>query len=59
MKIEKETREKVLLQGNWGKVWARLYIEKQEGKMTEELEKWAVDNMTILYKLLSPKLERH
>jgi hypothetical protein len=39
--IEKETGEKVIIQEDWGKTWARLYIEKDEGEMTDELKKWA------------------
>lgn len=34
-----ETNEKVIVQENWGKTRARLYIEKNEGKMTEDLKK--------------------
>jgi len=56
--IERETGEKVIIQEDWGKNWARLYIEKKEGKMTEELKKWAVEKMKIFYKLLQPKLEK-
>jgi hypothetical protein len=56
--IEQGTGEKVTFQENWGKVWSRLYLEKDEGRMTEELKKWAVEKMTILYKLLQPKLEK-
>ena len=56
--IEKETGEKVIIQEDWGKTWARLYIEKGEGKMTEELKKWAIEKMKILYKLLQPKLDK-
>jgi len=55
--IEKETGEKVIIQEDWGKNWARLYLEKNEGKMTDELKKWAIDKMIIFYKLLQPKLE--
>ena len=56
--IEKETGEKVIFQKDWGSVWARLYIEKNEGRMTPELEEWALGKMLILYKLLQPKLEK-
>jgi len=56
--IEKETGEKVIIQEDWGKNWARLYLEKNEGKMTDELRKWAIEKMAILYKLLQPKLEK-
>ncbi len=56
--IEKETGEKVTIQEDWGKTWARLYIEKNEGKMTDELKKWAIDKMVIFYRLLQPKLKK-
>jgi len=56
--IEKATGEKVIFQEDWGRTWARLYLEKNEGKMTDELKKWAVEKMTILYKLLQPKLDK-
>jgi hypothetical protein len=56
--IEKETEEKVIFQKDWGKAWARLYIEKNEGNMTQELEEWALEKMTILRKLLQPELDK-
>ena len=56
--IEKETGEKVIIQEDWCKTEARLYIEKGEGKMTDELKKWAIEKMKIFYKLLQPKLEK-
>lgn len=56
--IEKETGEKVTFQEDWGKTWARLYIEKNEGKLTDELKEWAIEKMAILYRLLQPKLEK-
>jgi len=55
--IEKATGEQVIVQKEWGKSWARLYLEKNEGKMTKELEDWALEKMVILYKLLKPKLQ--
>lgn len=56
--IEKATGEKVIFLEDWGKTNSRLYIEKNEGKMTEELKQWAVDKMVIFYKLLKPKLDK-
>lgn len=55
--IEKVTGEKAIFQENWGSHWSRLYIEKKEGEMTEELKKWAVEKMTLLYNFLQPKIE--
>jgi hypothetical protein len=56
--IEQATNEKVIIQKDWGKSWCRLYIEKNEGRMTEELKEWAVEKMKIFYDLLHPKLEK-
>lgn len=56
--IEKQTGEKVIFLKQWGSNWSRLFILKNEGAMTEELKKWAVDKMEILYKLLQPELEK-
>lgn len=57
-KIEEETGERINLQRDWGKSWARLYIEKSEGKMTEDLKTWAVEKMDKLFRLLQPELEK-
>lgn len=56
--IEQKTGEKVIYQNDWGRVWARLYIEKNEGSMTEELKQWAVEKMEILFKILQPELDK-
>lgn len=56
--LEAKTGEKVIIQENWGRNWARLYIEKPEGRMTDELKKWALEKMEIFYKVLQPKLEK-
>jgi hypothetical protein len=56
--IESETGEKVIFQKEWGKRWARIYFEKNEGKITDELKEWAVDKMVIFYNLLMPELEK-
>lgn len=55
--IEKNLVEKVTFQKEWGKAWARLFVEKQEGKITEELKVWAVDMMVKLINLLQPELD--
>lgn len=54
--IEKALGEKVIFQPNWGKVVGRLYIQKNEGRLTEELKQWAIEKMVILYNTLQPKL---
>jgi hypothetical protein len=56
--IEKQTGESVVFQKEWGKAWSRIYIEKGEGKMTDDLKKWAVEKMEIFYKILKPELDK-
>lgn len=56
-KIEQATNEKVVFQKDWGKNWARLFIEKNEGKMTNELKDWAVDKMKIIIEILQPEID--
>lgn len=55
--IENNTGEKVTFEENWGHKSSRLYLLKHEGRMTEELKKWAIENMVALYNLLQPKLQ--
>ena len=56
--IEEATREKVILNENWGKNWARIYLEKLEGNFTEELKEWAVEKMVSFYELIQPELDK-
>lgn len=56
--LERNLGEKVIFQKDWGKNWSRLYIEKKEGKMTEELKKWAVEKMKIFIQIIQPELDR-
>jgi hypothetical protein len=55
--IEKDLGEKVTFQKDWGKTWSRLFVEKQEGKITEELKVWAVEMMVKLINHLQPELD--
>ncbi|MFZ6017100.1 MAG: DUF4268 domain-containing protein [Nitrospirota bacterium] len=55
--IEKDLAEKVTFQKDWGKAWSRLFVEKQEGKITEELKVWAVEMMVKLINRLQPELD--
>jgi len=57
-KIESQLEEKIIFQRDWGKVWARIYVLKNEGKMTVDLKNWGVNTMEIFYKLLQPELEK-
>jgi len=56
--IEKKSGEKVVFQKDWNRFWSRLYIEKHEGSMTEELKRWVVEKTEILYKILQPELDK-
>lgn len=55
-KIEQATGEKVIFEKDWGKTWSRMYIEKKEGKMTNELKDWAVNKMKIFIEILEPEI---
>jgi hypothetical protein len=56
-KIEKATNEKVIFDKSWGNNWSKLYIEKNEGKMTNELKNWAVEKMKIIIEILQPEID--
>ncbi|EKD26972.1 MAG: hypothetical protein ACD_79C00949G0001 [uncultured bacterium] len=56
--IEKLTGEKVIFNPKWSGTYARLYLQKNEGSMTEELKIWAIEKMAILYNLLQPEIEK-
>ena len=58
LQIEQSLGEKVIFQKDWGKNWSRLYIEKNEGRMTEELKDWTVKKMKILIEILQPELDK-
>ena len=57
-KIELATGEEVFFQKDWGKNWSRIYLEINEGKITEELKEWAVSKMKILIDILQPELDK-
>lgn len=57
-RLEHEIGSPVVVQKEWGKTWARLYVEKQEGKMTDALREWAVETMVKLIQLLQPELDK-
>jgi len=56
--IEQALGEQVVLEEDWSKNWSRLYIEKMEGRMTDELKDWAVQKMKILIETLQPEIEK-
>jgi len=57
-KLEKELNETMIVQQDWGKAWARLYIEKQQGKITDDLKDWAVEKMLTFIQILQPELDK-
>lgn len=52
--LETAVGETMLIQNNWGKNWSRVYFEKPEGKVTEELKEWAVNTMVKFYNVVIP-----
>jgi len=55
---EKVLNEMVVLQPDWGKTWARLHVEKQQGRITDDLREWAVEKMCLLIQCLQPELDK-
>jgi hypothetical protein len=58
--IEAKLQAKPIFQREWGskrKSWSRRYIEKPEGKISEELKRWAAEKMFDLIGLLQPELD--
>jgi len=56
--LEGALGEAIVLQQNFRKTSARLYVEKQQGKITDELRDWAVDKMQVLIQVLQPELDK-
>jgi hypothetical protein len=56
--LEKALNETMIVQNDWGKTWSRLYFEKQQGKITDDLRDWAVEKMLLLIQLLQPELDK-
>lgn len=55
--LEKALQETVKVQKEWGRNWSRLYVEKDEGQLTDELKQWAVEKMAVLINTLQPALD--
>lgn len=55
--FKEELAEDIKFQFPWGERWARMYVIKNEGEMTEELKEWAVATMVKFYNVLKPKLD--
>ncbi|MHB8653681.1 MAG: DUF4268 domain-containing protein [Terriglobia bacterium] len=56
--LEAEIGQPVVIQKEWGENWARMFVEKQEGKITDDLREWAVEKMRIFIQVLQPELDR-
>jgi hypothetical protein len=56
--LEQKTHEKVIIQKDFGKNWARIYIEKNDGTVSDELKNWAVEKMEIFYDVMQPELKK-
>jgi hypothetical protein len=52
--LEADTGEKLKVVEDWGNHWSRIYFEKQEGNMTDDLKQWAIKTMIQLYKIVFP-----
>ena len=57
--LKKELDEDIQFQFPWGKRWARLYVIKEGGEMTEKLKDWAVKTMVNFYNVVKPKLDEY
>lgn len=57
-RLESDLGEPLVIQKDWGRAWARIYVEKQQGKMTDDLRDWAVDKMYTLIQILQPELDK-
>lgn len=57
LKEELGLAEDIQFQFPLGKRWARMYVIKKEGRMTEELKEWAVETMVKFCNILKPKLD--
>ena len=55
--IERLAGEKVILQYEWGSKNSRLYVERAQGLINEDLKRWAVEKMIIFYRVLQPRLK--
>ena len=56
--LQEALGEVVKVQKDWGRNWARLYVEKGEGQFTDELKEWAVEKMVIMMNSLQSALDQ-
>ena len=55
--LEKQTGEALIIQEDWGDHWSRIYFERQEGAITEDLKKWAIQTMLVMHNSILPYLK--
>jgi RecB family endonuclease NucS len=56
--LEKATGETVIEDINWISRWSRIYIEKKQGNIDEDLIKWAVDKMVIFVNIINNTVDK-
>lgn len=57
-RLEEALGRPVVFQPDWGRKWARLFIERPDAKMTDDLRDWAVDRMVKMIQVLQPELDK-
>ncbi|HOB54222.1 MAG TPA: DUF4268 domain-containing protein [Acidobacteriota bacterium] len=50
--------ENVIIEKEWGKTWSRIFVQKQEGKITDDLRDWAVQKMCMMIQYFQPELDK-
>ncbi|MFZ2538508.1 MAG: DUF4268 domain-containing protein, partial [Oscillospiraceae bacterium] len=55
--LEQKLGQPLIIQEEWRKNISRIYIELNEGQITEPLKDWAIGKMVILYETLVPQLK--
>jgi hypothetical protein len=56
--LKEQLGSELVFEKEWGKNSSRVYLEYPSGKMTEELKKWAIENMLKFYKTFQPLLDK-
>ncbi len=55
--IEEKTGEPVKIDKNFGTKWARIFMEKNESEISNELKTWAVEKMKIFYEIIKSEFD--
>jgi len=56
--LDEDLNEQLHFEKEWGKIGSRIFMEYTPGKMTDELKKWAVNNMIKFIQNFKPLLEK-